>query len=147
MKEKQIKQRECDYSCNGCGIGMTESDVKYTNDDGHDYCNDCYDAIQSDDESSGRLSTNKLMLLSIARDLNKSELQLFDLFGSDTNYEFYKNSEGNIAFRKCFDVGQPINAFEIKTKGTITLKEDGDYYVELADGHGGWFNYKELERT
>ncbi|WP_183560665.1 hypothetical protein [Mucilaginibacter sp. SP1R1] len=41
--------------CNGCGIGMAENEVRYTTEDGFDYCNDCNDAIQSDDESSGRL--------------------------------------------------------------------------------------------
>jgi len=42
-------------TCNGCGVGMTESEISYQNDDGHDYCKNCNEAIQSDDESSGRM--------------------------------------------------------------------------------------------
>lgn len=53
MKKKKII--EFYASCNGCGLGLNDRDIKYTNDNGDDYCNDCYNAIQSDDESSGRL--------------------------------------------------------------------------------------------
>jgi hypothetical protein len=57
MTEQNKPETDHYASCNGCGVGMTENEIKYTSDDGSDYCNDCYDAIQSDDESSGRLDT------------------------------------------------------------------------------------------
>lgn len=59
VKEHLIKNRfelkgESDRfytTCNGCGIGLDEPEISYTNTDGDDYCNDCNSAIHDDPES------------------------------------------------------------------------------------------------
>jgi hypothetical protein len=48
-------------TCNGCGAHLSEEEVAYTNDDiGDDYCADCYEGIQGDDESSGRVKDSTI---------------------------------------------------------------------------------------
>lgn len=141
---KEAEEIDPYATCNGCGINMKESEVVYTTEDGYDYCKDCNEAIQSDDESSGRLDKKQEAIELLGRSLKKSEQQLMLLFMNDLNYEMYKDGNGNLAYRKTYEIGQSVFVREIKTHGIITLKDEGDYYVYLNDGHGGWFNHKEF---
>ncbi|WP_114937559.1 hypothetical protein [Mucilaginibacter endophyticus] len=51
------QESEPKANCNGCGKEILNGEIFYTVDNGDDYCSDCYYAILSDDESSGRLDT------------------------------------------------------------------------------------------
>lgn len=90
----QPKQIPDHYAtCNGCGIGMTESEIQYTSDDGHDYCNDCNDAIQLDDESSGRLEP----IIFKTKTIEEAAIRLqaecyapYRIMGLPEKYNFYK---------------------------------------------------------
>jgi hypothetical protein len=47
----QITNEDAIYNCDGCGKPLTYEQIAYQNDDtGDDYCSECYEAIQDDQE-------------------------------------------------------------------------------------------------
>lgn len=99
MKQEQqpkMETNEDNYAtCNGCGIGMAVAEIKYTSADGSDYCNDCYEAIQGDDESSGRLH-NVFNTIRLAA-LNEIELCNYSI---QEDSAFVKGAEFGAAWQK-----------------------------------------------
>lgn len=90
-QENKYENKDFYANCNGCGIGMSESEINYTNDEGYDYCNDCNKAIQSDDESSGRL--NKIPPETI-REAAKAEMGVdYEPHMSQTDQSFIQGAE------------------------------------------------------
>lgn len=97
-QENKLGTQDYDATCNGCGIGMSESEINYTNDEGHDYCIDCNEAIQSDDESSGRL--NKADPETV-REAAKAEMGVdYEPHMSQTDQSFIQGAEFGVNWQK-----------------------------------------------
>jgi len=66
--------------------------------------------------------------------------------GNKKPMNFYKYTcDKVLLLRYEYSIGEEIYCHEIFSKGIITLIKNDEYFVELEDGHGAWFNYDEIE--